>query len=434
MIPSFRLALLFTLPLALGLLLLVDASMLWAMLAVDAGLITLAGIDLLLSLKRLVTVRREAAEVMSLGRHNAVNLSIRSISRRSLRVRITFDLFDEAHSPDLPLALLLGPRGSQRSKISVEPRRRGAYELGDHWVRYPSLLGLWQRQYRVRARHKVRVYPDLQQVRQFELLARQNRELSLVRASRLKGGESEFARLRDYTRDDEFRAIDWKATARRQKLTSREYQLESNQNIVFMLDAGRLMTAQVAGISQFDHALNATLMLSHVATRGGDQVGLVGFDSTVRAFVHPSAGPGASAKLVRAAYDLHPRLVESDYDHAFAQVALRQRKRSLLILFTQVVDNSVARTLLKQTRTLLKLHLPLIVLFRDTDVDALLERTATTDLARYQQGAAAELLRWRGSVIGDLKRAGALVLDVAPQRLTTNLINTYLQIKARHLL
>jgi len=105
-----------------------------------------------------------------------------------------------------------------------------------------------------------------------------------------------------------------------------------------------------------------------------------------------------------------------------------------LILFTQVVDNSVARTLLKQTRTLLKLHLPLIVLFRDTDVDALLERAATTDLARYQQGAAAELLRWRGSVIGDLKRAGALVLDVAPQRLTTNLINTYLQIKARHLL
>lgn len=434
MIPSFRLALLFTLPLALALLMLVEEGMLWPMLGLDAGLVVLAGLDFLVSLKRLVTVRREAPEVMSLGRQNAVTLALRSISRRRLRVQVTLDLFDEAHSPDLPFTVQLGPRGNHRSKIAVEPRRRGAYHLGDHWVRYPSLLGLWLRQYRVRARHAVRVYPDLQQVRQFELLARQNRELSLVRASRLKGGESEFARLRDYTRDDEFRAIDWKATARRQKLTSREYQLESNQNIVFMLDAGRLMTAQVGGISQFDHALNATLMLSHVATRGGDQVGLVGFDATVRAFVHPSAGPGASAKLVRAAYDLHPRLVESDYDRAFAQVALRQRKRSLLILFTQVVDNSVARTLLKQTRALLKAHLPLIVLFRDTDVDALLERSAVGDVGRYQQGAAAELLRWRGSVIGDLKGAGALVLDVAPQRLTGSLINTYLQIKARHLL
>lgn len=408
--------------------------MLWPMLALDAGLLLLAALDLMLSSKRLVTARREAPEVMSLGRHNTVHLTVRSIAARTLALKITADLFEEATSPDLPLHLALRARQSKRLKFTVVPSKRGAYELGDHWIRYPSLLGLWVRQYRLRVRHSVKVYPDLQQVRQFELLARQNRELSLVRATRLKGGESEFARLRDYTRDDEFRSIDWKATARRQKLTAREYQLESNQNIVFMLDAGRLMTATVAGLSQFDHALNATLMLSHVATRGGDQVGLVGFDSTVRAFVRPSSGPQASGKLVRAAYDLHPRLVESDYDHAFAQVALRQRKRSLLIVFTQVVDNRVAHTLLKQTRALLKLHLPLIVLFRDTDADALLEQSATSDLMRYQQGAAAELARWRGSLIGDLKGAGALVLDVAPQRFTAKLINTYLQIKARHLL
>jgi uncharacterized protein (DUF58 family) len=265
-------------------------------------------------------------------------------------------------------------------------------------------------------------------------LARQNRELALVRATRLKGGESEFARLRDYTKDDEFRAIDWKTTARRQKLTSREYQLESNQNLVFMLDAGRLMAANVAGLSQFDHALNATLMLSHVAVRGGDQVGLVGFDSVVRAFVRPTSGPHASARLVRAAYDLHPRMVESDYDHAFAQLAIRQRKRSLLIIFTQVVDNRVARTLLAETRALLKQHLPLLVLFRDTDSNALLERPATNDLELYHQAAAAEMARWRSSLILDLKSAGALVLDVAPHRLTGQLINSYLQIKARHLL
>ena len=434
MIPSFRLALVFSLPLALGLLLLVDPGLLWPMLAVDFGLLGVALFDAMLSLGRAINITREVPEVMSLGRSNAVVLSLRSSSRRSLLVQLTTDLFPGATSHDLPLSVVIHPKGSKRVTFTVEPHRRGAYHLGDHWIRYETPLGLWIRQYRIRARHSIRVYPDLQQVRQFELLARQNRELSLVRATRLKGGESEFARLRDYTRDDEFRSIDWKATARREKLTAREYQLESNQNVVFMLDAGRLMAAVVAGLSQFDHALNATLMLSHVATRGGDQVGLVGFDSAVRAFVRPSAGQHASARLVRAAYDLHPRLVESDYDHAFSQVALRQRQRSLLILFTQVVDTSVARTLLRQTRSLLKLHLPLIVLFRDTDTQALLERPARGALELYEQGAAAEMARWRNALIGDLKGAGALVLDVAPHKLTGQLINTYLQIKARHLL
>jgi uncharacterized protein (DUF58 family) len=194
------------------------------------------------------------------------------------------------------------------------------------------------------------------------------------------------------------------------------------------------MAATVDGISQFDHSLNAALMLAHVASRGGDQVGMVSFDSNVRAFVRPRTGPSATARLIRAAYDLHPRLVESDYDQAFAQVALRQRQRSLLVLFTQVNDNTVAKTLVSQTRALLRKHLALIVLFRDTDVDALLETSARSDLDLYRQGAAAELARWKGALMADLKRAGALVLDVAPDRLTGRLINTYLQIKARHLL
>ena len=432
--PTFRLGLLFSIPLAVALLMLVDDSMSWPLLLLDVVLMSVAGLDAALSTRRLIGVRIEAPEVMSLGRDNKVTLFVRSRSARTLDVQLNVDLFEHSRSSALPLRMRATAGATKPLKFDVQPTRRGAYQLGDAWVRYSSVLGLWMRRYRVASAHPVRVYPDLLQVRRFELLARQNRELSLVRATRLKGGESEFARLREYTKDDEFRAIDWKATARRQKLTAREYQLESNQSLMFMLDAGRLMTASVAGLSQFDHALNATLMLSHVAVRGGDQVGLCGFDSAVRAFVRPSAGPRASAKLVRATYDLHPRLVESDYERAFSQLAIRQRKRSLVIIFTEVVDNRVARTLLTQTRALLKLHLPLLVLFRDTDSDALLERPAANELGLYQQGAAAEMARWRNSLVLDLKNAGALVLDVAPHKFTGQLVNSYLQIKARHLL
>ena len=137
-------------------------------------------------------------------------------------------------------------------------------------------------------------------MRGYELFARDNRELSFVRAVRRPGGESEFARLREYTKDDEYRSIDWRATARRQKLVAREYQLESNQNVLFALDAGRMMTAESQGLSQFDHALNASLMLAHVASRTGDQVGLVGFADRIRAFVRPQGGKGATATLAPA--------------------------------------------------------------------------------------------------------------------------------------
>jgi uncharacterized protein (DUF58 family) len=302
------------------------------------------------------------------------------------------------------------------------------------FVRYPSPAGLWWRQVRFADTKPVRVYPDLQQVRAYELLARQNREMLLVRATRLKGGESEFSRLRDYSRDDEYRAIDWKATARRDKLTAREYQLESNQQLFLMLDAGRLMTAEVAGLTQFDHALNAGLMLAHVASRNGDQVGLMGFDSQVQSYVRPKAGGASGARLIQASYHLHPRLVESDYEHAFSQLALRQRQRALVVLFTQVLDDAVARTLVRQTRVVMDRHLPLIVLFRDTDLDHLLSGRPADDQDLYVRGAAAEMLRWRSSIMLDLKRAGAFVLDVAPRELTARLVNSYLSIKARHLL
>jgi uncharacterized protein (DUF58 family) len=433
-VPARSFILLLLVPLALGALTIVDRTLLVPMLAADAGIALIAALDALLAYKPRIVVSREAPEVLSVGRQNRVRLSARSSASRRLLVRVTNDLFAEAEASGLPLELDVPAGRTVTADYQLEPRRRGAYRLGDLYARYQSPLGLWLRQLRFTASNPVRVYPDLKRIRTFELLARHNREYAFLRATRLKGGESEFERLREYSRDDEYRALDWKATARRQKLTSREYQLESNQNLIFMLEAGRLMTAEVGGLSHFDHALNASLMLAHVALRGGDRVGLVGFDDALRAFVAPAAGPSAGRRLIQASYGLHPRLVEPDYDAAFEQVALRVRKRSLVILFTQVVDEVLAALIVRRTRALLRRHLPLVVMFRDSDVERLLEPRGGGDLELYTRGAAAELLRWRESVLKDLRRAGALVLDVAPTELTGSLINRYLEIKARQLL
>ncbi|NUP10765.1 MAG: DUF58 domain-containing protein [Polyangiaceae bacterium] len=439
MIPSRAFVLLAVGPVLLSLATLADKSLLWPMLGLDGAIVFLALVDMLLARKRLVHVDRRSPRVMSIGKPNNVELEIRSYASRKLNIEIAQDLFQGAASDDLPLKVTLTSKGRARVKYRVTPGRRGAYELGDHFVRYHSPLGMWIRQLRIPQRTFVKVYPDIQAVRAFELQAMKDRDVAGVRASRRRGGESEFERLREYRREDEFRAIDWKATARNSKLIAREYQLERNQNVLFLLDAGRLMTAEAQGLSLFDHALNATLMLSHVAARAGDQVGLLAFSDDVKSYAPCAGGTSAASRIVQAAYHLHPDITETNFAAAIEQVGFRVKKRTLIVLFTQVVDDVAAAELLRLMRGLLPRHLPLLVPFRDIEIDALAlgqteETTTATGSGPFVRAAAAELVSFRDKLVRELKRRGAHVLDCTPGELTPALINRYLEIKARHLL
>ncbi len=438
MIPTTRLTLLLVFPLVLGLCILGDPSLLWPMLATDAAILVLAGADALLGRHALVRVDRNAPLVFSVGRQNRVQITLRSRSRRKLVVWCKDDLFDGAETTDLPLRVELAGNSIATVAYNLRPTRRGDYALGDHFVRYATPLGLWQRQQRISANLPLRVYPDVTQVRTFDLLAKQDRQYALVRAARLRGGESEFERLREYLRDDEFRHIDWKATARRQKIISREFQIERNQNLFFLVDCGRLMTAETLGLSHMDHALNALLMVSHVAARTGDQVGLLAFDKKVRAFLAPAGGARATTRVIQASYSLHADLTESNYDAAFDALMVRLRKRSLVVLFTQVIDEASAKVLEKRMRQLAPRHLPLCVLFRDRELDAQVsgKKIAVEDSPSdlYDRAAAADLLTWRKRVVRRLEAGGSLVLDVAPDALTPSLVKRYLEVKARQLL
>jgi uncharacterized protein (DUF58 family) len=434
MIPSRILVLALLVPLALGLAAAAEPGLLWPMLAGDGAIAVAALLDALLSRGARVTVVRRCDPVFSIGRSNRVTLELRSHARRTLDVQVTDDLFDHASAPELPLSVRLPPRGRATVSYEVVPGRRGAHTLGDHHVRFGSLLGLWIRQLHLRDAQAVRVYPDVQAVRAYELLAHTDRASELVRAIRRHGGESEFECLREYSRDDEYRAIDWKATARRHKVISRQYQLERNQSIVFALDCGRLMTEPIAGIPMFDHALNSALMLAWVAARAGDHIGAFAFADDVRSFVAPAGGADVVRRLVRSTFDVHPSLVETDFRAAFVRLGAQLRKRSLIVLFTQVIDDRAAAELLNVTRSLAPRHLVLCVLLRDPGLDALARPTAGDAETLYTAAAAAELLSWRDRLVRELQRARALVLDVAPAAITPQLLQRYLDIKVRQLL
>jgi len=454
-VPTRRLVTLASLPLVMALAMGVwpGAKLGAAVVIIDLLLLAVALTDAVRGRHLLISVAREAPPIFSLGRHNDVRLRVSSRAGRPLRVQVLDD-HDEGLGPrSAQLEMALPPHGREDARYGLRPVRRGLHNLGAHHVRHPTPWGLWLRQYRLAAQAPVKVYPDVKAVRTYELLARQSREALLLRSTRQPGQESEFERLRDFTRDDAYRHIDWRATARRHKLIARAYQQERNQTIFAALDAGRLMTAESGGLARFDHALNATLMLAHVAARSGDNVGLMSFDSQVRAFVAPVSGRRAAQRVLAASYDLEPQLTESDFEAAFATLNRRLRKRALVVLFTHVVDDVSARGVLRVVRGLGPRHLPLCVLFRDPAVEAVAEGRdpegsvqvrgqgqAQTELGResdrslYTRAAAAEVLLWQDKLVRDLTAAGAHVLHADPVGLTPAVINRYLSIKARTLL
>lgn len=436
-VPSARLALLAVVPLLFAIVTAFEPSLLWPTLLADLALLLVTATDAWLGRGVLARVEREPPRIFSVGRSNLVRLHVTSTAKQPLLVQVNDDMAAALVSEDLPTMAKVPAAGRVLIGYHVRPTRRGLYELGDHYLRWATPLGLWQRQIRIPARDPVRVYPDVHAVRTYEMLARQSLENRMVRTVRLRGGENEFEALRDYQRDDEYRAIDWKATARRQKLIAREYQQERNQSVLCMLDCGRLMTAESQGLSQLDHALNAVLMLAHVATRAGDQVGLLAFDERVRTFLPPQGGRRAAQRVIAASYDLHAQVVETDFEVAYGYLSQRLRKRSLVVLFTEVIDEVSAGSVVRTVRRLGPRHLALCVLFRDQAVQDMAEPHGMNPVAPadlYQRAAAAEAIVWRDRLVRELEEAGAMVLHVSPGKLTPAVINRYLRIKAERLL
>jgi len=421
-------------PVLLALSAAVAPSLVWPTLLVDLSIFLFAGLDLLFVLRPGISIERTLPGTLSLARPVQVDLEVKSLSRRKLTVSINEAVFAESRTEGLPLTLEVGPRLVRHASYRLSAMARGVRTLGDHWVRYRSPAGFWTRQLRLPARDDVRVYPDVQAVRHYELLARQNRDLYSSRLAKMRGGDTEFERLRDYLPDDDFRRIDWKATARRRKLTTREYQLEKNQNVMFMLDCGRLMTAVWDDLTALDYALNATLMLSHVAVRRGDLVGLVAFDEKVQRLVPPASGVRASNQIIQATFDLFPQMVESDYETAFRTLRTRVRRRTLVVLITHAIDDATAKRIQALSRELLPQHLPLVVLLKDREVEARAHGLADTPEALGAQAAAAEILLWKDRLITELQRGGVMVLDVLHHQLTGAIVTRYLEVKARGLI
>jgi uncharacterized protein (DUF58 family) len=405
-------------------------------IGLDAAMVGLLLADLLtVPPRKWFDAGRELGRIASLQKPHPVKLTIGNRSSRLMRIWMRDDVPDDCQANPNAFGLSVPPRSRSSVHYQLEARRRGAFRLQAVYLRVSSRLGLWRRYLSFPAENALHVYPDMRQLREYALLARTDR-LSLVgmRRARRVGQDNEFERLRDYTLDDNYKHIDWRSTARRGKLTVKDFQVNQSQRVLFLVDCGRMMTNTAQGISLLDHAFNAMLMLSYVVLNKGDSVGLLCFADEIQRFVPPRGGMNQMNRLLHASFDRFPRLVESRYDQAFLYLSSRCRKRSLVILITNVIDEVNSHQVGSYLSRLVGRHLPLGVLLRDHALFDAASVQSGDDRSLFQAAAANEIIAWRRGVLADMERQGVLALDVFPEQMTAPLVNRYLEIKARHLL
>ncbi|MCC6742040.1 MAG: DUF58 domain-containing protein [Planctomycetia bacterium] len=407
-----------------------DGRWLFAAAAWDAALL------LLLVAERAAGVRRSWLEVertlpdkVCVGEDNACALTFRSFAWLPLRVRAIEGWPAEFEAEPGELGARVEAYRSDTVSYVLRPGGRGEFTLGPVQVRVRSPLGLIERRLSFGEPVKVRVYPNLKDLRRYDLLSRRRLLAQQgIRAVRKVGEGREFERLREYSPGDEFRTIDWKATARRRRPVSRVHETERGQNVLILLDAGRLMAAATGGLTKLDYAINAALMLGYVALRNGDRVGLSVFSSDVESFSLPRAGRAALARLMDVLVPLQPRLTFSNYRAAVESVSRKMRRRALVVMYTDLADPEAMQEICDVFPLLRRSHLPLCVSFRDP---ALLDlaNTPPAPVALYEHVAAMEMVAERRQALGRLRTGGVSIVDVPPEEVAVASVNRYLRIK-----
>jgi uncharacterized protein (DUF58 family) len=418
--------------------------LLWLAIAYLVLVAVLVVVDYVISAKPGdLEVERINDTKLSLGADNLVTLLISNRGRRP----ITFQARDEYPYQFTSDAVILSgsvaPYELHEVRYHVRPLQRGDYSFGDTNIRYPSALKTFVRQVRYPLSAPVKVYPNVLDVRKYDLLARKGLLFEIgLRATRQFGSGTEFERLREYNTDDEFRRINWKATARRGKPIAAEYETERSQYVMSVIDTGRLMRPPVGdplaengqGLAKLDYVINTALLLTYVATLKGDHTGLLTFADDVQTYLTPKRGKGQFYRMLEALYNVQFEPVEADYARALAYLGLKNKRRSLVVVYTDVVTLDAAKPLIANMGRLAQRHLPLCVVISDPNITNMAGQPPRESGAVYQRAVAEMLLDERQIVLDTLNRSGVLTLDVPADKLSVSVINKYLELKGRGVL
>ncbi|MBX3113683.1 MAG: DUF58 domain-containing protein [Fimbriimonadaceae bacterium] len=376
-----------------------------------------------------VRIKRVTDPVLSVRVRNTVTLEIENELQYPISIKVRDEVPENCLAKGNEFSIKLDPRKRVSQSYVLLPKSRGLWEFRGLYIRYPALLGLAVIQKQILPPTPVRVYPNIKAVQEFELL-KQTGHLSLIglRQSRMKGLGTEFESLREYNEDD-YRKIDWKASARRGKLVVKNFEQETNQGVMVCVDIGRHMLGEVDGVRKLDHCLDAALLFMHAAERAGDQVGLLMFNDVVHKYIQPRRGATQVSRILEAIYDAQAEPVQPDYVGAFGFLASRWKKRSLVVVFTDAENADQADELSVALSQIRRRHLIYVVRVSDPKLREFLSPEIPDEQALFDQAAALWYLGDRKRAEIALKNMGINSLEAEPDRLATELVGAYLNVK-----
>ncbi|MFA5326747.1 MAG: DUF58 domain-containing protein [Prolixibacteraceae bacterium] len=381
--------------------------------------------------RQLLLLRRIIPEKLSNGDENKVFIILKNNHFFKLQVEIIDEIPDQFQIRDFRIKVKLKSQEEKEVEYSLVPKARGEYFFGYTNAYISSPVGLWSRRIKFGDQDtKVPVYPSFLQMRKYEFLAISNQLVDAgIKRIRRAGSFSEFDQIKDYVVGDNYRTINWNATARRSKLMVNQFQEERSQQIFNVIDMGRLMQMPFGGMTLLDYAINSSLILSNTALLKYDKTGLITFNQKVDTFLRAERGNKTISKILELLYSQKTAHLESDYAYLSAFVRRNITHRSLLILYTNFETITSLQRQLNYFKHLTKNHLLLVVIFENTELKTFSKEPAQTLEEVYTKTIAEKFVYEKKLIVRELKKHGILSVHTKPGDLSANLVNKYLEIK-----
>ena len=378
--------------------------------------------------------QRKVAERLSNGETNNVSIVVTNQMPFTLEVNIIDEVPLQMQERSLSIRKKLGSKKTTEIKYMLTPSERGNYEFGNIIIFFQSQLGFIQKRETVKASEQVKVYPSFVNFGKYQLMAQATTNEQGSKRMKKIGQSMEFEQIKDYVGGDDIRTINWKASARKGTLMVNNFTDEKSQQVYCMIDKGRLMKMPFNGLSLLDYAINATLAITNICIQKQDKIGLISFSNKMGSVIAADRKPVQRENIMQVLYKESTAFLESDYEMLYMQIRNKIKQRSLLILFTNFESLNGLHRQISYLRSIAKHHLLLVVFFENTELTKLSVAKAKSIDDIYVKTIADKLAFEKRLVVKELLKYGILSIISAPQNLTVNTINKYLELKAKQVL
>lgn len=402
-----------------------------------AGLVVAAAVDvfLLFNVREGLQASRLLPGRFSNGDANPVHIDLRNRHRYSLKLLVIDEVPVQFQWRNMKFETTLEAGANNRITYLLQPVKRGEYEFGKTIVLAKTPLGLISRIYAFPFAQTVAVYPSYFQLKKYQLLAISNRLTEVgVKSIRRLGHSTEFEQIKEYVRGDDYRTINWKATARSNKLMVNQYMDERSQQVFCLIDKSRAMKMPFEGMSLLDYSINASLILANIAMSRHDKSGLITFSKQIDQYLPAGKDPRHMRSIQEVLYRQETEFQEADYERLYVFVSRRISHRSLLVLFTNFESQTAMRRQLPYLQRLSRQHLLLVVFFENTELSELLTTRPANTEEIYIKAVGEQFALDKKLIVKELERHGIQAILTPPAELTVNAINRYLEIKARSMI